>query len=244
MSKGLILHAGAKQADYDAVCEVVTPAATDTWCPVPHDLLIRQVTQTLSSTGISVVEQSFGLSKDGMKMFGVMTLGGGSDYAATLGIRNSHDKTFPIGLALGARVFVCDNLSFSSEVVIKTKHTRHVLNRMSSLVSTGVAKLIDRRRSQDERIALYKETEVRGLPHLHDLVLRTYRSKAIPAAAIPLILDEVENPHHPEFKEPTLWSYFNCVTEVLKGFADVQSRTQRLHGVVDADCPSLLAVSV
>ena len=47
------------------------------------------------------------------------------DYAYVLGLRNSHDKRFPAGLAVGASVFVCDNLSFSGEIKIGRKHTRH-----------------------------------------------------------------------------------------------------------------------
>jgi hypothetical protein len=74
-------------------------------------------------------------------------------------------------------------------------------------------------------------------------VLRSYRAGAIPARAISEVLDEYDSPRHPEFAEPTLWSYFNSVTEVLKQYGDLARRTQRLHGVVDAECGAkLLAV--
>jgi hypothetical protein len=49
------------------------------------------------------------------------------------------------------------------------------------------------------------------------------------------VLEEYEAPSHPEFETPTLWSYFNSVTEVLKKYGDLAYRTQRLHGVVDAE---------
>jgi hypothetical protein len=45
------------------------------------------------------------------------------DYTDTVGLRNSHDKSFPIGIAFGSRVFVCDNLAFHGEHVIRRKHT-------------------------------------------------------------------------------------------------------------------------
>ena len=47
-----------------------------------------------------------------------MELVGGNtnvDYSLVLGLRNSHDKTFPASLALGSQVLVCDNLSFFGE---------------------------------------------------------------------------------------------------------------------------------
>lgn len=238
----LCLHAGGKLAGIDEIRGLSVPEPTATWQPVPHDLVIDQVTRTVESTGLAVSERSFAIAKDGMRMFGILTLAGGTDYATTIGIRNSHDKTFPVGLALGSRVFVCDNLAFSSEVTISTKHTRYVLDRLPRLIGEGVAKLVARRVHQERRIDVYKETEVRGLAHLHDLVLRSYRAKAIPARAIAEVLEQYEQPKHPEFREPTLWSYFNAVTEVLKTYGDLQPRTQRLHGVIDADCPKLLAV--
>jgi len=238
----LCLHAGGKLAGLDEIRGLPMPAPTDTWTPVPHDLVIEQVTRTVESSGLAVSERSFAIAKDGMRMFGILTLAGGTDHATTIGIRNSHDKTFPVGLALGSRVFVCDNLAFSSEVTISTKHTRYVLDRLPRLIGEGVARLVERRVHQERRLEVYKETPVQGLAHLHDLVLRCYRAKAIPARAIAEVLQEYEEPKHPEFREPTLWAYFNAVTEVLKTYGELQPRTQRLHGVIDADCPKLLAV--
>lgn len=241
MSK-LCLHAGGQLAGIDEIKALAVPDATATWQPVPHHLVIDEVTRSVESSGLAVSERSFAIAKGGDRMFGILTLGGGTDYATTIGIRNSHDKSFPVGLALGSRVFVCDNLAFSSEVTISTKHTRYVLDRLPRLIGEGVARLVQRRVHQERRLELYRQTEVRGLAHLHDLVLRSYRAKAIPARAIAEVLEEYEQPRHPEFKEPTLWSYFNSVTEVLKSYGDLQPRTQRLHGVIDAECPQLLAV--
>jgi hypothetical protein len=45
------------------------------------------------------------------------------DYCWVLGLRNSHDKTFPAGIVAGASVFVCDNLSFLGEVNFSRQHT-------------------------------------------------------------------------------------------------------------------------
>jgi len=45
------------------------------------------------------------------------------DYTDAVGLRNSHDKSFPIGIAFGSRVFVCDNLAFIGDQVIRRKHT-------------------------------------------------------------------------------------------------------------------------
>lgn len=237
---GLILHAGGNHVSRDQLSSIATPKATHTWQPVPHESVVQLVEQALTGSGLAITDSSFALARDGARMFGVITLAGGTDYATIIGVRNSHDRSFPVGLCLGSRVMVCDNTAFSSEVVVSTKHSRLVMDRLPRLVNEGVAKLIDKRGHQEKRIACYKETEVTGLPHLHDLVLRSYRAGAIPARAISEVLAEYDAPRHPEWKEPTLWSYFNCVTEILKEYGDLPRRTQRLHGVADAECGALL----
>lgn len=239
----LIVHCGGNHVGRDELDSFPMPEATLTHQPVPHSRVVDMVEQSILQSGLPITDSSFALANKGNRMFGVMTLAGGTDYATVIGIRNSHDKSFPVSFCLGSRVFVCDNLAFSAEVVVKTKHSRLVLDRLPRLVNEGVATLIDKRGHQDRRIEAYKETEVRGLPHLHDLVLRTYRSGAIPAKGIAEVLREYDAPQHEEFREPTLWSYFNCVTEVLKGYGDLTGRSQRLHGVIDAEVGSkLLAV--
>lgn len=239
----LVVHCGGSHVGRDSLDSYPLPPATLTHQPVPHGKVVDMVEQTILQSGLPITDSTFALANNGNRMFGVLTLGGGTDYATVIGIRNSHDKSFPVSFCLGSRVFVCDNLAFSAEVVVKTKHSRLVLDRLPRLVNEGVSKLIEQRGRQDQRIEAYKGTEVRGLPHLHDLVLRTYRSGAIPAKGIAEVLREYDEPQHEEFRQPTLWSYFNCVTEVLKGYSDLTSRTQRLHGVVDSEVGSkLLAV--
>lgn len=237
---GLILHAGGRVVERDEIYDSPTPDGTHTWTPVPHATVLKLVEQTIVTSGLEVTDSSFALARGGDRMFGVLTLAGGTDYATVIGVRNSHDKSFPVSFCLGSRVFVCDNLAFSAEVVVKTKHSRLVLDRLPRLVNEGIAELINKRGRQAQRIEAYKEATIRDLPHLHDLVMRSYRAKAIPARAIAEVVEEYETPRHPEFAAPTLWSYFNSVTEVLKNYGDLTQRTQRLHGVVDAEVGSRL----
>jgi len=66
------------------------------------------------------------------------------DCCWVLGLRNSHDKTFPAGITAGASVSVCDNLSFSGEVKLARKHTTHITRDLPRLVQSAVGKLMDR----------------------------------------------------------------------------------------------------
>ncbi len=109
----LILHCGAQLAQLDQVAAVRTPRPTETWTPIPHAELIRTVQHTLTRTNLRIGATAHSLTHDGQRYFGLMEINGQStsqDYCWVLGLRNSHDKTFPAGIVAGASCFVCDNL--------------------------------------------------------------------------------------------------------------------------------------
>jgi hypothetical protein len=60
------------------------------------------------------------------------------EWTWAVGIRNSHDKTFPAGLVAGTKVFCCDNLAFSGEVQISRKHTRFAERDLTHLTARAV----------------------------------------------------------------------------------------------------------
>ena len=90
------------------------------------------------------------------------------DYCWVLGLRNSHDKTFPAGIVAGASVFVCDNLSFSGEIKFARKHTRFIVRDLPQLVSRSIGLLLAKWHDQDKRIEAYKEAEITDT-EAHDL---------------------------------------------------------------------------
>lgn len=160
-----------------------------------------------------------------------------ADFALVVGLRNSHDRTFPAGLVLGASVFVCDNLSFSGEVGLARRHTAHVGRDLPQLVGRAIAGLGDLRRRQEERFARYRQHELTD-GAAHDLVVRGLDARVVPVTRLPLVLREWREPRPPEFREGrTAWRLFNAFTEGLKGNLDaLPRRTQALHGLLDAAC--------
>jgi hypothetical protein len=203
------------------------------------------VTTSLQTSGLSVVGQQHALSKEGQRYFGLLEVkvqgdDGSPDYGMVVGVRNSHDKTFPAGLCLGSRVFVCDNLAFSSEVVLSRKHTSFILRDLPGVVMSAVSRLVEARGQQDRRIAAYKRHELSEM-EAHDLLVRAVDARALPAKWLMDSLKEWRKPRHPEFEKDghTGWRLFNAVTEALKGSSDLHAlpqRTQKLHGLMDAAC--------
>ena len=118
----LVLHAGAEETDYTCLRQMETPPATATHVPLPHYRLVDLVVHSLSYYGHAVREQHHGVTPDGNRYFGVLTIRSPyTGYEDMVGLRNSHDKSLPVGIAFGSRVFVCDNTAFIGEHVIKRK---------------------------------------------------------------------------------------------------------------------------
>lgn len=236
---GLMLHVGAHAATLEDVERVPTPDATDTWTPVPHRDVVGLVRQELVTAGFRVTQEQHGLWSEGAKYFGLLELElldhkGLCDYALMVGLRNSHDKSFPAGLAVGSRVFVCDNLSFSGEIVISRKHTNRIRFDLPGLVSRAVGKLNEHSRTQDERIAAYKGAALTNADAC-ELIVRAARLRAIPQTTILDVEKEWREPRYPAFEPRTVWSLENAVTEVLKGRSalELPRRTLSLHGLLD-----------
>ena len=232
----LILHCGARAVPRQDVITVPTPHATESWTPIPHIELVSHVERTISSNGLVVGTQAHSLTHDGLRYFGLMQIMRtefDEDYCWVLGIRNSHDKTFPAGIVAGASVFVCDNLSLSGEVKLARKHTRFIMRDLPNLVQGAVGKLMERWHHQDERIASYKLSDLEDCT-AHDLVVRAFDVGVCTNRHIPQILHEWRHPRHEEFQPRNVWSWFNSVTESIKGnLLELPRRTEALHGLLD-----------
>ena len=238
----LVLHCGARHVQRREVEEAATPRASATWVPIAHYRLLEQVESTLCASGLKVVNQAHALWSDGLRYFGLLEVTNGElhdDYSLVIGLRNSHDKSFPAAIAMGSSVFCCDNLAFSAEVTIARRHTRYIERDLPRVVHTAVARLTDMRGEQDDRISKYKETELSDAA-AHDLIIRAVDANALPVTQVPDALKEWRTPSHEEFTVDgkTVWRFHNAVTHVWKGrnLAALPRRSQALQGLLDGVC--------
>jgi hypothetical protein len=245
----LILHCGGQEVSYDDVVNAETPAATDTWHPITHESLIERVVKGMEQSGMIVKNSVHGLWKDGLRYFGLMEVVSGDendDYGLVIGLRNSHDKSFPASLALGSGVFVCDNLAFSGEVKLARRHTKNIERDLPSVVLKAISRLGNLRHTQERRIEAYKETNLTDL-QAHDFIIRALEQNVIGSQRVKPVVEQWRKPNHDEFLPRNAWSLFNDFTEVLKpkqrqGDRDnnnlhaLPAATQKLHGLMDIQC--------
>ena len=145
---GLLLHAGANAIDRAALAALPLPNARGPRHTVrPFIADIELVDRYLGDNGFVIREEAFGVKTDtkGLpsQFFGALEVAPrvlegefipANDFALTVGIRGSYDQSLPRGLAVGSRVFVCDNLAFSAEVTVNTKQTTFIGQRIERLL--------------------------------------------------------------------------------------------------------------
>jgi len=232
----LVLHAGAHEVSYDELRNAPIPAATDSHVPLAHFRLVETVKYALGFFGHEVVEEQHGITEDGMRYFGALSLRSDyGDYTDVCGLRNSNDKTFPIGIAFGAKVFVCDNLSFHAAHVVKRKHTANARRDLPGLVSELVEPLRLQRQSQHECFQRYRLRAITEQEADH-AVLTMYRKGVLNLQRVPEVLTQFEHPSH-DWGDKTAWRLFNAATFALSGkVAERPTLTKALHQIIDGVC--------
>lgn len=235
----LMLHRGAVEIDYDGLRSLATPPATPTHVPLPHHELVQMMKYALPFYGHEIVAEHHGLTEDGSRYFGLLSLR--STYGAyedTVGLRNSHNKSFPIGVAFGSRVFVCDNLAFIAEHVVRRKHTQHAKRELPALVAELVEPLGLQRQRQHEAFERYSQTALTDQRADH-AIMTMYRKGIINVQRIPDVLEQWETPKF-EWGDKTAWRLFNATTHALAGkVSEDPSLTRRLHTIIDGVCETV-----
>ena len=238
---GLTMSEG-KFVGRDEIALVPTPAATASWKPVPHVEVIDAVTDVVKAHNWQILDEQYGLARDGLRMFGVIRINrtSSAEWSRCIGIRNSHDRTIAVGLAAGLTVRCCSNLMFGGSMVLKRRHTSRI--ELNGLVLEAVEEL------ETEFLTLETVAEDLKCLYVREDAARVAIVKAaevgtVNSSDILPIFKEFKEPRHEEFADPTRWSLLNAFTENAKKYsparADICYRgLTRLFGL-DGQPPTL-----
>ena len=141
------------------LARIPIPPSTSTHVPIPHAAAVEALVDTLSHRQISVIDEEFAVSKDGMEMFGVLDLTAGFEECRfAIGVRNANNKRFRLACTVGLRVFVCHNLAFKGDFnPVLAKHSKHL--SLEDTLSIGVDRM---QRNFGERYANHRGVLLRG----------------------------------------------------------------------------------
>jgi hypothetical protein len=235
--------------DYDQVVGVPTPPVefrkkenangerAISYQPIAHHDLVTRARGFLGEQGFTIQDEVHSLARNNNHYFGLFSVDHAnraeSDRGCVIGLRNSHDKTFPAGLCAGDAPFVCDNLIFTNTIKLARRHTRNILQDLDMTINRALGKLFGFWNGQDNRIKAYKGMELEN-SQVNDIVIRACRAGALPKSKIMDVVDQWESSDHPQFWDRNVNSLYNAFTEIYKGnLVALPSRSDALHSVLD-----------
>ena len=215
--EGLMAHAGAEKLTREQLGVILPPEPTDTFKPISHATLVNQVIEGLSFRHINVVRDEYAVSEDGMKLFGVMDLEAGMDGARySLGIRNANDKSMRLGLTVGYRVFVCDNMAFHGDFTpVLAKHSKHFV--LADAIDIGLGRMQRNFDPMRKQIESWRQSQLTD-DQAKLVIYRAFVEGDLeaPKHLVRAVHDHYFDPQYPEFQPRTIWSLTNAFTTALK----------------------------
>jgi hypothetical protein len=237
---GMIIHCGGTPASYEDVKAVVTPAATDTFCPVPHHAMIdlmKTEAKAILPASMPLVQEAYGLNRNGQQFFGWLAFAGDDDQSRMqVGMRGAHDHSMRREFRSGKNVTVCDNMMMSGGGMhVVHKHTRNIWTNLVEKVREALRLapqeyarlLLDTQAMQERSCSEDRGAELIGKAMYHGL-LSPRQAKLTIADWQNVGTEEVR---HEEHDQRTAWGLYNCFTEGLKlgGVNDVMERHAGAH---------------
>ena len=152
-----------------------TPAPTRTWKPVAHDQVVTAIEAAIERQHWTFANKDdpfdIAVSATGERMFGITQVaipgvGTDSEFGIAIGFRNSHDQSTALRIAVGANVFICDNMMFRGGMQVRRIHTGGIdpqesaeiafanLPELAALTTRQLQALRERPLTFDEGIAL------------------------------------------------------------------------------------------
>jgi len=195
---------------------VPEPEFTKTWHPVSHGKVIDSLELSLKNTGIGIVEKKYSLHGKGMDMFGTWVLDNHTNGSSwMIGLRNSMQKAFAVGICAGNYVTVCSNMIFSGEFINFRRHTAGVdeeeLRRFAEVSLEGVLENIT-------KLGIW-HTGLKEFPFKEEDQFKAITFDALKEDVIPVTrFNEFVKCHEAEAKlnSPSLYTFHGGVTRMIR----------------------------
>lgn len=204
----------------DEIRAVPPPEYTKSWHPISHAELLDMVQGQLQDFNFRIKKKEFAMDRGVNRMFGVLDLepydARMSGFSMSVGLRNSIDKSLSAAVCLGTRVFICDNLSFSGETILSQKHNPSIEQILPDMVTVALDEF--KTRFLDQEVQIYDQWKTMHVNPYHaaDTLLDMVDNNVLLLGAVPQIRNSFLHPEHEEFKDPTVWSFYNAITGIAK----------------------------
>jgi hypothetical protein len=218
---GTLYHAQSSLVTREQLLAIPPPPATSTWRPIAHGDLVAAIDRQLLVRGITIRNETFAVQRDGARLFAVLDLSieSSGDCCAAMGIRTANDRSMALEIAVGVKVFVCDNLAFSGDLIaLRRKHTaKFDLNAdISRAVDRYQAHLLALQRTlaavREDPIS---EEEAKGL------IFEAFHDEILPLRYFKQVAESYLKPsaEMTDVQPRTMWGLHNAFTRAVRQMA-------------------------
>jgi len=215
---GILMHRGGELITKDQLDLIPVPELTESYMPVSHYHLADKfstISQDILRDYI-LIGENYGIARQGNQLFAVLKFKNtNSELGLSIAYRNSYDRSMAIGMAIGATVFVCDNLMLSGDIVIMKKHTKNV---WTDLEETAIATIYKSQKNYEQIVG--DAEAFRALPlediEAFQLMGVLFGNNIVSPRQLTVLKEAWLRPRHEEFEPRNMWSLYNAGTECLK----------------------------
>lgn len=242
----MIIHRGGEIVTREQLDLIKVPEATDSYVPVSHYHLVDKLVSIASDIlrDYVLIGENYAVARQGNQMFAMLKFHRNeSDMALSIVFRNSYDRSMSLGIAIGASVFVCDNLALQGDICVMRKHTKNVWGELENI---AIATLYKSQKTFEQIVAdctLLKKQRLKN-DEAFMFMGMLFGYHIVSPRQLSVLKEEWLRPSHSEFEERNMWSLFNAATESLKSCPPVtimEKHGQAYNLLTHGKVPALIA---
>lgn len=206
------------------------PVETKSYKPISHSRLVEMTISRIESMGKKIVHESYTTNKSGEQLFVKFGIEDENNdtFRKMIGLRNSYDKSMPVGLVSGAQVIVCENGMFTGEIKQSRRHTANIERDLDELFDGIVSNIDDKYEILLKDAELMKSKSVtieRANEIFGEILLRKQDVSNITTLnnAVRLFKKPING-----FKDENVWDVYNAFTEAFKQLSPYNSARQHI----------------
>lgn len=193
----------------------------------------NKVVSSIERHGLAVKDEDFAITKDGMRLFGLINVRKpctdvipfGSNVAPNkapwnlvIGLRGSHDQKISRGIALGSQVLVCSNLCFHGNLGNwATRQTTNIDDRIPALIDDAIGQIQPAFSSLTVDFDRFNSTRI-SRDQGDNLLVSIFRAGGFSSSQLGRAINEWETSSIAEHSQNgrNIWWLFNAATQSLK----------------------------
>jgi hypothetical protein len=203
----------------DQILLAPLPKWEKSYTVIPHGVFLTEMRQKIEARGYSIEDRKYLVDKDCQVICGTYILGSrntGSDLAPSISFVNSYNKKRRAEIWAAAAVLICKNGMMASvqNGHYSRKHSGNALEEFRNYVELTIESLqgeFERLKTNMEEMKAAKLTKNTRAFLVGDMYLN---EKMINLAQLSILNKEVSFSEN--FKDDTVWSFYNNCTEALK----------------------------